>query len=457
VILRTAGSALALGLCLAAQVRAQVPVGGQFQVNGYTTGSQSRPSVAMAADGTFVVAWASEGSPGSDTSAQSIQAQRYAANGSPLGAQFQVNTYTTSFQRTPNVAATPDGRFVVVWLSEGSSGTDNGSDSIQGQRYAADGLPLGAQFQVNDYTLGDQSSPSVATSADGSFVVVWDSEYSPGTDSSETSVHARRFGSDGSPQVEFQVNSFTTGYQYTPSVAAASGGGFVVVWESYGSYIDPGYLSIQAQRFDSAGSPQGAQFQVNTYTTLYQSDPRVAAAADGRFVVAWWSEGSSGTDSNGSSTQARRYDATGVPQGAQFQVNTYTTGDQYYPSVATSADGSFVVAWESRSSPGTDTSNLSIQGQRFGAGALPLGSQFQINTYTTSIQGSPAVAANDEKFVVAWLSVGSSGSDSSGTSIQGQRYSIPLEVPALSSAQAALCALGLLATSAALLRARRRN
>jgi hypothetical protein len=71
------------------------------QVNTYTTGDQTFPSVAMDWDGDFVVVWQSFGSAGSDDSATSIQAQRFASNGSPAGGQFQVNTYVAGQQRRP--------------------------------------------------------------------------------------------------------------------------------------------------------------------------------------------------------------------------------------------------------------------------------------------------------------------------------------------------------------------
>ncbi len=89
----------------------------------------------MDADGDFVVVWGSEGSSGTDTFYQSIQGQRYASDGSPQGAQFQVNTYTTSVQLEPSVASAPGGSFVVAWESEGSSETDTSYSSIQAQRY----------------------------------------------------------------------------------------------------------------------------------------------------------------------------------------------------------------------------------------------------------------------------------------------------------------------------------
>lgn len=184
----------------------------------------------------------------------------------------------------------------------------------------------------------------------------------------------------------------------------------------------------------SAQVPDGAEFQVNTYTTGGQFRPAVAMLADGSFVVVWDSQGSPATDTSQQSIQGQRYAANGTPQGAQFQVNTYTTEPQRFTSVAAQPNGDFVIAWVSDTSPGTDTSYRSIQGRRFVASGTPIGDQFQVNTYTTETQNFPAVAANDQGFVVAWQSYGSAGTDTSVESIQAQRY---LPEPGATSALAA--------------------
>ena len=57
-----------------------------------------------------------------------------------------------------------------------------------------------------------------------------------------------------------------------------------------------------------------------------------------------------------------------VAVGSEFQVNSYTTDDQGRPSVSSATDGDFVVAWESDGSSGTDDWFYSIQGQRFSVG-----------------------------------------------------------------------------------------
>jgi hypothetical protein len=51
-----------------------------------------------------------------------------------------VNTYTTNSQYSAAVGLDGAGGFVVVWSSDGSSGTDT-STSVQGQRFAAATTP----------------------------------------------------------------------------------------------------------------------------------------------------------------------------------------------------------------------------------------------------------------------------------------------------------------------------
>lgn len=59
--------------------------------------------------------------------------------------------------------------------------------------------------------------------------------------------------------------------------------------------------------------------------------------------------------------QGPAYAKNGAAIGAELQVNTYVTGWQVAPFVRTDDDGEFVVAWVSQGSSGTDTDLGSIQ------------------------------------------------------------------------------------------------
>ncbi len=399
---------------------------GDLQVNTYTTDDQKLPSVSVDADGDFVVVWQSGYEDPFGGGTTSIQGQRYASDGSAVGAEFQVNTYNTNSQTDPSVSMDADGDFVAVWVSSGSSGTDSSQESIQGQRYASGGSTVGAEFQVNTFITGVQDRPMVSREDNGDFVVVWQSGGSSGTDTSNLSIQGQRYASDGTTAGgEFQVNTNTIGAQLWPAVGMDADGDFVVAWQSGDSGgLDPDY-SVQGQRYASDGSKVGGEFMVNTYTTNSNLPNAVSLDADGDFVVVWRNWGSSGTDSSGRSVQAQRYASDGSTAGGEFQVNTNTAGDQHEPWVALDADGDFVVVWQGPGSSGTD-----VHGQRYTSDGSTVGGEFQINTFVGSSQSYPAVAIDDAgEFVVVWQSFGSGGTDTDGSSVQkADAEPVPVEL-----------------------------
>ena len=92
---------------------------------------------------------------------------------------------------------------------------------------------------------------------------------------------------------EFPVNSQTLDDQINSSVALDPSGNFVVVWQS--DLQDGSYEGVFGQRYASSGAPIGPEFRVNTYTTGIQEDPAVASDASGNFVVVWRSNGQDGS------------------------------------------------------------------------------------------------------------------------------------------------------------------
>jgi hypothetical protein len=418
-------AALALSpLLLPCEALALMPLGPEFQVNTYTTSDQWFPAVAADDDGNFVVVWSSKGSPGSDDSDYSIQGQRYDAAGMPQGGQFQVNNHTNLSQAFPAVAALgplvpPNaGGFVVAWWDSAFSGApDDSLSSIQARRYDSAGVPQGLQFQVNTYTTGSQQLPHVAADAAGNFVVVWESKVSiPFSVNPPGSIQGQRYDAAGVPQgAEFQVNALTSPNvdQISAAVATDAAGNFVVVWQSEFPYSND---HIQARRFDASGTPLGTDFQVDTSTSSGSAQaPDVALDAAGNFVVVWQSGYSYPSDPDGA-IQARRYDASGVPQGDQFQVNTYTTGTQAAPQVAASGAGDFTVVWNS---------DNGLRGLLYDAAGAPFGSEFPVSSSATGGQYASIAADGGTGVVVAWMSGASAGTDTSGYSVQARQFSVP--------------------------------
>jgi hypothetical protein len=150
-------------------------------------------------------------------------------------------------------------------------------------------------------------------------------------------------------------------------VASDASGNAIVAWESYGE--DGANYGVFGQRYDNAGNPIGGEFQINTYTSGNQSRPEVASDPNGNFVVTW--ESYNGQDGEDSGVFGQQFDSVGQRIGSEFQVNTYTTKDQSDPFVASDASGNFVVVWYSQSQEGGQGSG-GIFGQRFRNQANPV-------------------------------------------------------------------------------------
>jgi hypothetical protein len=382
-----------------------VRLGAEFQLNTFTLNRQWLPSVATDADGDFVVVWESLAQ---DNQSYGVFARRFSSAGTSLGGEFQVNTHTLDIQNRASAMAEADGDFVVAWQSRNQEGTGYG---IFARRFSSAGVSLATEFQVNTFTPNQQNLPSLGLEADGDFVVAWQSVQ----DFSGFGVFARRFSSAGAALAgEFQVNIYTSNDQFRPAIGVDSDGDFVIAWESRGQ--DGGNSAVFARRFSSAGTALGGEFQINTFTSFYQERPAIGIDPGGDFVVAWSSANQDAPSGYG--IFARRFSSAGTALASEFQVNTFTLYSQRYASVAADADGDFVVAW---ASVNQDGSSYGIFGRRFSSAGTALGGEFHVNTFTTSYQRVPRVAAEaGGDFVVAW----SSSQDGDSEGVFAQRFAL---------------------------------
>jgi hypothetical protein len=375
-----------------------MPIGAEFPVNTTTADDQFMPAVAADQSGDFVVVWDSIGQ---DGDGHGLFGRRFDSSGTPQGGEFPVNTTTEGDQLFASVSMDLAGNFVVAWEGDTEVGVH-----VFARRFHADGTPAGDEFEVAPTESADQLAPSVAMDAGGDFVVAWD-RFSQTSDG----VFARRFLADGIPAGdEFQVNTSAPGGLYLPSVASAESGRFVVVWESDDGN---GNSRILGQRFDDAGQFDGSEFTVNTTAAGDQFFPAVAMDAGGDFVVAWESYGHPL-----GGVLARRFDADGTPSGDDFAVHQTAPTGRFRPSVAADSGGSFVVAWDSF---GQDGDREGSFGRRFNAAGLPQGNEFQINTTSADDQELPAVAISTmgDRYVVVWDSY---AQDGDGHGIFGQQF-----------------------------------
>ncbi len=187
-------------------------------------------------------------------------------------------TTTAGAQRHPDIARLNSGQFIVVWTT--------GATDVRARLLAADGSPAGAEFVVNStaFTVPESNNPraTVTALANGGFVVTWVS-VSPfpgeGFD-----IRARMFDAGGVPfGADFLVNTTVAGGQFNPEVVALKDGGFLVAW----THNDAS--TVRGAQFDTTGGRVGPDFLISSgVTAIGAGVPRSISMVlldDGRVAV----------------------------------------------------------------------------------------------------------------------------------------------------------------------------
>ena len=379
--------------------------GPEFPVNTHTVGDQLIPGFAADPSGNVLVVWQDEGY--ADGSEHGIFGRRFSADENPLGDDFQINTFTAGRQNTPSIAAVSDG-FVVAWRSRG---LDGDGYAVVAQRLNAEGGRVGDEFVVNTYTTGDQSGPCVAALAGGGFVIAWTSE------ELLQRVAARVFDAGGVPLGdEFQVNDETTHYAGAMAVAPDAVGGFVVAW----SDLDVDFVTQHGRARHVDGTGTSLDPEVDLGTDVY---PFLIARPGGDFFVLW--NGPSVSDPDGGILgRTLSADASGL--GTPFQVNANGPGYQDTPRLAFDALGGFMVTWTDHS--GRDGSGNGVYARAFDAAGLPVGDDLLVNATTQLDQDTSAIISTSaDHYFAAWTDW--SGQDGSTGGVYAQRLTVEAEEP----------------------------
>jgi hypothetical protein len=372
-----AAAVLAAGLLATAAMGAPAPVSDPVRVNPDIAGDQWAPTVAMAPDGHFAVAYSEQLSGNED-----VFVRRFGADALPLADPVEIN-HSADARRSPSVGMADDGRMVVVYERQIAYNLD-----VAAQRLAADGTPQGPEIVVNTTTAGDQVRPRVAMAPDGHFVVTW---------VSGGAIFARVFGADGLALTGELAVSQSGAPVDSPAIDVNASGRFVVAW--FNPTASGASAGAMARRYAADGTPQSGEFVVLTGGNFYKNfdRPSVAMADDGRMIVV-----ARGQAAPLAGILAQRLDAAGAGNGAMFVVNDWTAYGVGSPAVAMDADGDTLIAWEDQQSGGHNISMKQFAGDGTQQGAqvyAATGGSAQANPMpSVALDGSARIAVAYQGF-----------------------------------------------------------
>ena len=380
----------------------------------FFSGSQ-KSTVTALADGRFLVTFVDTGDPGNPgaLNTHDIRVRVFNADGSAAGPDFVANTTVAGAQDFPAATALADGGFIVTWNDQTHLPDIDPLNGVRGQRFDANGVPVGTEFIIPDIRTDLQSLASVEVLSNGDLVYVWQHSGGGTDDTSNTGIRARIVTLTGAViKADFQINNFTDGAQGGPHVLSLREGGFMVAFTDRSVNTGTGEGEISVRFFENDGTPVASQFRVNTTTTDTQTRPQAAQLENGNIVLTWFDAGT--FDLSG-----RIITPDGTPVTNEFAINTTTAGTQFGVKVTALQDGHFMAVWGDDGVG--DGSAGAVRGQIFSATGQKVGGEVILNSITTDVQNNPSVATlADGRVMVVWMDRSNTAPDTSVSAIRGK-------------------------------------
>jgi len=395
-------AALAAGVARSPLPAQPIPLAAEQQVNEVTASSDFEPAIGVSAGGDLLVVWSRLNGDGDGTGLFG----RHTPAGDPAEDEFALNFFTASSQSQPDLDMNGSRDFSVVWSSLNQASASSSFDLIARQS-SADGTVLPGEFLAEEVTTDGISDPAVASDAADGFVTAW---------LRSQTVFARQFDGGGFAGGELTVAVGSVNMR-SPDVGVDGQRGFVVVWED----ADSDESGIWGRIYDESGANPSAIFRVNLVETGGQSEPRVAMAANGEFVVVWVKSILPSV-----SIEGRRFRRDGTPVGGDFPISPDDGNQHFSAAVDGHADGSFVVVWN-RQVPVRTVRRPGLEGdggatrvfsREYQRTARPVDAAFEESSQPgVDTQKAPVVGVGGKLWITAWVAP-----DADGDGIYSRAY-----------------------------------
>ena len=195
------------------------PKGSVFLVNETSASDQHRADVAIAADGSFVVAWRDDATGGR------VMARRFDALGAGSAESLVAANFLGGSPNNPSVAMDAAGRYVIAYEYKALIGSNHG---IAMQAFNADGSLDGALQYVTSSLFYDNTHPDVTRNDANAYVVSWTVD---GKDGDDEGIYFRAYQNGAPVTGETRANIYTNNSQQRSAIALSNSGKFVIAWD----------------------------------------------------------------------------------------------------------------------------------------------------------------------------------------------------------------------------------
>ncbi|MDN5724977.1 MAG: hypothetical protein L0G99_03450 [Propionibacteriales bacterium] len=356
--------------------------------NSQATGDQDNVAIASSRTGYTAIVWEDDRDSNATDSVGSDVWVRLFLDGKPKF-EKKVSSGGTAGKKwrhvQPDVGVDDLGRVVVVWADDPDG---NGYYNIPIRIFDAGGKQLHSG-RANANAAGNQTKPSVAVDPDGSPPPNAQKETTPYNLEVSYAVAWEDTPEKGSPRVAMsrfanvtrrfeKIISPTTGTNRNPDIAITAGATTTIVWEEDADANKS--TNVGLTRLDKSANVLLKRTVANAEVAGQQNAPSVASTFDGAFAVAWQGD---------KQLAWRGFSSTGKPVTGDVVAEPSAVTQ---PSIGIDDQSNVVLTWTAQ---GVDTFARGFAADGTDTGRLPR-QQLSANTVGRQEGLVPAVNANGE-------------------------------------------------------------
>ena len=319
----------------------------------------------------------------------------------PIGSAVQLNSQSGNVFEV-DITSGLDGVFTVAWAQ--AADPYEGPQEVVARRLRP--LQVSRELTLVRGSIPDHvlELPRLAPAQNEAWTLFYSQSRSDGYEQ----LFGYRFSGDGALLApRFQVSNIPRGGSQVHAAARLPLGGYFVLAEDD---LCPGCQfplhHLFARILDASSQPTSPYFQVDTNNLRagFCGAKSLGADALGNAVVVWEGEPQR-FDSTQTSIQAQRFSPTAQRLGGSFLVTKPNSATVLSPSVAVNPAGDFVVVWQYQPDPNTPRS---LHARHFSKDAEPMGREFVVEADSVADAIVPSIASDSRgNYVVVWTSYGS--------------------------------------------------
>lgn len=240
---------------------------------------QEYPAIALADDGSFVVAWYD------DRDQSDIYARMFSPSGTAIGSSWKVNDDAVQKnQYAPAIAMDSSNNFVIVWQDERSYGKE-----IYAQRYSSNGTAIGPNFKVSTRNNTYKYSCDVAMDKAGNFAIVWIDEP---LNELNPSVMLQYFENNGTAldsNIIINQNTDTSAREFPSITFDPEGSRFLISWTDYRNALNPDMYGL----IFKPGFQLDTNFRISdqdAFENNFQVTETRSLACNHHLIIATWQD-----------------------------------------------------------------------------------------------------------------------------------------------------------------------